>query len=85
MQFWMELLIERVFEVVQTLVHYSLSPFKTLKLLLSWVFFGKSSSSSSVSSSTLGDANPALQTKPKRQQGLNVDERTCEDVIKDLG
>jgi hypothetical protein len=84
----MELLIERIFEVVRTLIHYFLSPFKTLRLLLCWLFFGKSNSQGPdglVDSSTLGDSNPALQKQVKRQQTLNMDERTCEDVIRDLG
>lgn len=87
MQFWMELLIESIFEVMRTLIHYSLSPFKTFKLFLCWMVFGKSNSGSDdlVNSSTLGDSNPALRKQVRRQQNLNMDERTCEDFIRDLG
>jgi len=87
MQFWVELLIERVFETVQTLIHYVLSPFNTLKLFISWLFFShfKCESDDLVDTSTLGDSNPAIQKQARRQQSLNTDGRTCEDVITALG
>lgn len=87
MQFWVEILIERIFEIVRILIQYSLSPFKTLRLFLSWILFGKSNSGSNdlVDTSTLGNPSPALQKQVKRQQNLNTDERTCEDVITSLG
>lgn len=87
MQFWVEILIERVFETVQTLIHYVLSPFNTLKLFISWLFFSHFNREPDhlVDTSTLGDSNPAIQKQARRQQSLNTDERTCEDVITALG
>jgi len=87
MQFWAELLIERIFETVRTLIHYFLSPFNTLKLFISWLFFGKVNCGPDdlVNTSTLGNSNPILQKQARRQQSLNTDERTCEDVITALG
>lgn len=87
MQFWVELLIERIFETVRTLIHYFLSPFNTLKLFLSWLIFSKLNREPAdlVDTSTLGDANPSLQKQVRRHQSLNTDGRTCEDVITALG
>ena len=87
MEFWVELLIERIFETVQTLIHYVLSPSSTLKLFISWLFFChfKRKPDDLVDTSTLGDSNPAIQKQARRQQSLNTDERTCEDVITALG
>lgn len=87
MQFWVELLIERMFETMRTLIHYSLSPLSTLRLLISWLFFPNRNEGPDelVDTSTLGDSNPVLQKQVRRQQTLNTDGRTCEDVITALG
>jgi len=87
MQFWVELLIERMFETMRMLIHYSLSPLSTLKLFISWLFFQNRNDGPDelVDTSTLGDSNPVLQKQVRRQQSLNTDGRTCEDVITALG
>lgn len=83
----MELSIEWMFEVIRILIYYSLSPFKTLKIFISWLFFRNSNSGpdNRVNTAILCDSNPAPQKKVKKQQILNTDERTCEDVITSLG
>uniref|UniRef100_A0A7I4ED24 Partial AB-hydrolase lipase domain-containing protein n=1 Tax=Physcomitrium patens TaxID=3218 RepID=A0A7I4ED24_PHYPA len=82
MQFWVEIFIERIFEIVRSFIYYSLSPFKTAKLFLKFLLFSDSNPEPDdlVETSTLGDSNPALQ-----KQTLNTDGRTCEDVITSLG
>lgn len=87
MQFWVEIFIERIFEIVRSFIYYSLSPFKTAKLFLKFLLFSDSNPEPDdlVETSTLGDSNPALQKQVKQKQTLNTDGRTCEDVITSLG
>lgn len=87
-QLVMELAIERVFEVVRTIIYFSLSPLETLKLVLWWFFLSDPTAAGGKyveGAAVLGDSDPGLHKPLKRGQDLNTDGRTCEDVITSLG
>ena len=87
----MELMIERVFEVVRYIVHHVLSPFKTLREFIHWAFFRDTNYNDDTEitvtdKATLGDSDPVPQKqKQVPQQPLNTDNRTCQDIITSLG
>lgn len=89
LQLVMELLIERVFEVVRNIVHHVLSPFNTLRDFLHWAFFRDTSYDDDTDLAhmdTLGDPDPHPQKQREvPQQSLNTDNRTCQDIITRLG
>jgi hypothetical protein len=89
LQLVVELMIERVFEVVRYIVHHVLSPFKTLRELIHWAFFRDTSyndDTETTDMATLGESEPApLKQKQIPQQPLNTDNRTCQDIITSLG
>jgi hypothetical protein len=83
-----ELFIERVFDIVRNLIYFGLSPFETMKLFFRWCFVRNpydDSQQEIVDTATLGNADPTPQKQIKREQTLNTDSRTCEDVIIGLG
>lgn len=85
----MELLIERVFEMVRNIVHQVLSPFETLREFLHWAFFRDTSYNDDTDighMATLGDSDPhPHKQKQVPHQPLNTDNRTCQDMIGSLG
>lgn len=89
LQLVVELMIERVFEVVRNIVHHVLSPFKTLREFIHWAFFRDTSYNDdtvATDMATLGDSEPAPhKLKQVPQQPLNTDNRTCQDIITSLG
>lgn len=89
LQLVVELLIERVFEVVRSLVHHVLSPFKTLREFLYWAFFRDTSYNDDTDladMATLGNSDPdAPKQKQVPHHPLNTDNRTCQDIITSLG
>ncbi|KAG0607690.1 hypothetical protein M758_8G047800 [Ceratodon purpureus] len=89
LQLVVELMIERVFEVVRYVIHHVLSPFKTFRELIHWAFFRDTSyndDTETTNMATLGDSEPTPQKqKQVPQQPLNTDNRTCQDIITSLG
>ncbi|CAK9234233.1 unnamed protein product [Sphagnum troendelagicum] len=88
LQLSVELFIERVFDIVRNLIYFGLSPFETMKLFFRWCFVCNPYDDSQleiVDTATLGNADPTPQKQIKREQTLNTDSRTCEDVIIGLG
>ncbi|KAG0558014.1 hypothetical protein KC19_11G172800 [Ceratodon purpureus] len=89
LQLVIELFIERVFDVVHSIVHHVLSPFKTLREFFQWAFFRDTSyndDTDTAEMATLGDSHPHPQKqKQVPQQPLNTDNRTCQDIIISLG
>lgn len=85
----MELMIERVFDIVRYIIHHVISPFNTLREFLHWAFFRDTSyhdDTESTDMATLGDSDPVPQKqKQVLQQPLNTDNRTCQDIITSLG
>ncbi|XP_058091374.1 uncharacterized protein LOC131237557 isoform X2 [Magnolia sinica] len=94
LQLAIEIFIEAVFDVVHSAAHYLLSPLETCRTIFRWFSSHDSYNSdiaasdldASVPTATLGDADP---TPTERQapihQAMNTDDRTCHDVITELG
>ncbi|XAR63892.1 Triacylglycerol lipase [Bertholletia excelsa] len=89
-----EICIESIFDIVHKVAHSVLSPSETFNALLGWFSshrnIGKYNAAgeldASVSTSTLGDNDPAsTEKKTTYQQSMNTDARTCRDVITELG
>lgn len=91
LQILVELSIERIFEVVRRFIQICFSPLAILNLI-----FNKFKSNRSVeddddnvvvtgTTSLLGDSDPTPHKQVRREQALNTDGRTCEDIISSLG
>lgn len=88
LQLVVELLIERVFDVVRKVLLYCLSPLQTLKLLTRKLYMHSEEDKDivNVKTATLGDSDPIPSVKKaKLPPAMNTDARSCEDVITELG
>ncbi|XP_042015836.1 uncharacterized protein LOC121763818 isoform X1 [Salvia splendens] len=79
-----EFFIESAFDVVHTAAHCVLSPVNTLRSVCQW-FFSKLSFRKGIRpTAVLSDKDPAPSER-KTSFNLNIDARTCQDVITELG
>ncbi|XP_058088027.1 uncharacterized protein LOC131234995 isoform X2 [Magnolia sinica] len=92
LQLAIEIFIEAVFDIVHTGAHYLLSPSEACCMLFRWVSShgnkNKKDSDADVSvlMATLGDVAPSPKEREMTfHHRLNTDERTCRDVITELG
>jgi hypothetical protein len=86
--------IESVFETVQKVAHFILSPTEAGNKVYSWLYPHESRDDEGsdsdteipVPTATVGSANPIpTQRQIAFPHYLNTDSRTCEDVINELG
>lgn len=86
LQLLMELTIDRVFETVRSIL---LSPFNTMGALMDTIL-GRSNptpvQATVVETTTLGDTRASPKQRVMRlSEALNMDARTCEDIVTDAG
>ncbi|KAJ1690618.1 hypothetical protein LUZ63_014773 [Rhynchospora breviuscula] len=94
LQLAIEMFIESVFEMVQKVAHFILSPTEAGNKVYSWLYphaNGNDEGSDSdtdipIQTATIGSENPIpTQRQISYPHYLNTDSRTCEDVIAELG
>ena len=89
LQLLMELAIDRIFEAVRFVLHYAVAPLELLRLLGSAIV-GRPAppTHNEAETTTLGDGT-AVGPSPHRtlrfQQALNMDARTCQDIVTESG
>uniref|UniRef100_UPI001CB939F3 gastric triacylglycerol lipase-like n=1 Tax=Erigeron canadensis TaxID=72917 RepID=UPI001CB939F3 len=88
-----EIVIETIFDIIHRVARCVFSPLDSIRMLLRWSSSASGTKNNQsddstpiVATATLADSNPApTEKKSNLSSRLNIDARTCRDVITELG